>query len=280
MSEIIKLECGAVADFHVHPDYSIDAQGSLDDYCRRAFDIGLSEICFTTHYDANPERLDREGFMVINGQREKISDDTVRHYLDDIGRVHEEYGSIGLLVRSGMEFGYFAGCEKPLAELQSKIDLDFRLGSVHEIDGTCLCCASEALLLFKKYSLPELADRYFVLLDKAAASGCFDCLAHIDVYRRFGLAHYGDEVLTIHRGRIEKVFQTMAAGGVGFELNTSAIRHGHQEYYPAMEIVNLAREMGVPILTLGSDAHRPEDMALDFETAVNVAYELTPYVDE
>ena len=280
MSEIKRLECEAVADFHVHPDYSIDAKGTLDDFCRRAFDIGLSEICFTTHYDISPQRMDREGFMVIKGNRERVSEGTVRYYLEDIARVREEYGKIGLLVRGGMEFGFFVGCEKPLTALQTKIQLDFRLGAVHEIDGICMCCADEAPKLFAKFTLAQLADRYFELLDKAAASGCFDCLAHIDVYRRFGLAHYGEEVFGIHRGRIEKVFQTMAAQGVGFELNTSAIRHGHQEYYPTMEIVNLAREMGVPILTLGSDAHRLEDLALDFDTATSVAYELTPYVDE
>lgn len=280
MSEIKKLECEAVADFHVHPDYSIDARGSLDDFCRRAFDIGLSEICFTTHYDINPTRLEREGFIVINGQRGKVSMAAAQHYLNDVGRVREEYGKIGLLVRCGMEFGYFPGCEKELTEMQAQCQLHFRLGAVHEIDGHCMCCADEAPKLFAKYTLPQLADRYFELLDKAAASGCFDCLAHIDVYRRYGLGHYGDEVYSVHEGRIEKVFQTMAARGVGFELNTSAIRHGHQEYYPTMEIVNLARSMGVPILTLGSDAHRPDDLALDFDTASAVAYELTPYVDE
>ncbi|MDD4051723.1 MAG: hypothetical protein PHR28_07495, partial [candidate division Zixibacteria bacterium] len=73
---------------------------------------------------------------------------------------------------------------------------------------------------------------------------------------------------------------TMKANGVGFELNTSAIRHGHPEYYPAMEIVNLARAAGVQLIALGSDAHNPDQMALDFETAATVAYELFPYVDE
>ncbi|NMC42809.1 MAG: histidinol-phosphatase HisJ family protein [candidate division Zixibacteria bacterium] len=280
MSDRKRFEGDPIADFHIHPDYSIDAKGSIDDYCRRAFDIGLSEICFTTHYDADPSRADFEGAMVVGGQRVKISDEAVRRYLDDVDRAREEYGRIGLVVRSGMEFGYFPGCDREISRLQSKFPLEYRLGAVHTVGEHCICCKGEAPKLFAKLTVTQLADRYFELLTECAATGLFDCLAHIDAYRRYGLAHYGDEINTVHRGRIEKLFATMQAHGVGYELNTSAIRHGHAEYYPAMEIVNLARAAGVSLITLGSDAHHPDQLALDFETAATVAYELFPYVDE
>lgn len=279
MSERKQLD-GAVADCHIHPDYSFDAQGTVDEYCRAAFDAGLTEICFTTHFDPFPGRLEKEGYMVINGGREKLSVDSVRHYLDDVARVAEEYGKIGLLVRAGLEFGYYPGCEKLMQDLQKQVELYMRLCGVHLIDDRCICCKEEAAQVFASLSLTQFADRYFALLDQAAGTGLFDCLAHVDVYRRFGRSHYGDEILTIHRGRIEKLFDTMRAHGVGFEVNTSAIRHGLVEYYPTMEIINLAREHGIQLMTLGSDAHKPSDIALDFEAAMSVAYELTPYVDE
>jgi histidinol phosphatase-like PHP family hydrolase len=47
-----------------------------------------------------------------------------------------------------------------------------------------------------------------------------------------------------------------------------------------MEIINIARGCGVPIVAVGSDAHRPDDVAFDFETASQIAYELIPYCDE
>jgi histidinol-phosphatase (PHP family) len=269
-----------VGDYHIHPDYSVDAEGSLDDYCRMAFNLGLSEICFTTHYDVEPSRPDFESLMVIEGNKEKISDETLQHYFDNIGRVHMEYGGIGILIRSGLEFGFFDGCEKHFAKVQSKFPIHFRLGAVHSIDNLCICHRQEAAKLFSKMTLTQMADRYFEILDKCAATGLFDCMAHLDIYRRFGLEYYGEEINTIHRGRIEKLFQTMLMHDTGFELNTSAIRHGHMEYYPCMEIVNMARVAGVRLIALGSDAHRPDDLALDFEAASAVAYELLPYVDE
>jgi histidinol-phosphatase (PHP family) len=275
-----RLVCDAVSDHHVHCNYSFDAEGSIDQYCQRAMRIGLLEICFTSHYDADPERIDHEGYMVINGQREPLSDDAIKAYLDDLKRAYREYGPAGVMVKSGLEFGYFDGCEKPISELLARFPLDYRLGAVHSIDGYCICCKDDAQKVFAKYTLEQLADKYFATLDKCAATGLFHCLAHIDIYRRYGLEYYGDEVMTIHRGRIEKVFETMRKNHVGYELNTSAIRHGLAEYYPCMDIVNLARETSTPMVAIGSDAHRPDQLALDFDPASAVAYELIPYTDE
>lgn len=268
------------ADFHVHPDYSIDASGTIDEYCYAAISKMILEICFTTHYDADPQHLDKEGFIVINGNREKLSDDALDVYFSDIDRAHQEFGILGLMVRRGLEFGWFDGCAAEVRRVKSKFHLDYAIGGVHSIRDKCVCCHDSAPDLFKKMTLEQLADEYFRKLDEAASSGVFDCLAHIDVYRKYGLEYYGDDILTIHRGRIEKVFETMKKHNVGYEINTSAIRHGHSEYYPTMEIVNLAREMGVPLRSVGSDAHSPEQLGLDFETASCIAYELFPYVDE
>ncbi|MCK5125471.1 MAG: histidinol-phosphatase HisJ family protein [candidate division Zixibacteria bacterium] len=267
------------ADFHVHPDYSIDAKGSLDEYCEMALTKRLLELCFTTHYDADPKYAADDAFMVINGNKEKLSDETLTHYFENIRRVHEEYGMLGLMIRGGLEFGWYEGCEAEVTRIKNKFPVEFSIGGVHSVDGLCLCEESSKKL-FKNMPLEKLADKYFAKLEKCAASGVFDCLAHIDVYRKYGLEFYGDDILTIHRGRIEKLFDTMIVHNVGYEVNTSAIRHGHPEYYPTMEIVNLAREKGVLLRSLGSDAHCPEQLGLDFEVASSIIYDLFPYVDE
>ena len=280
MTKIKRLLNRSVSDHHVHPDYSFDAEGTLDDYCRMAADLGLREICFTPHYDADPQRREYEGFLKINGNHEELSDQSVKHYLDDIQRAAAEFWEIGVMVKGGFEFGYFPGCEKLIGGVKSKFKIDYSLGAVHSIDGLCLCTRDEAQQLFKKYTAAQIADRYFEALDNCAATGLFDCLAHIEIYRRHGLEYYGEEIMTIHRGRIEKLFETMNRHQVGFEINTSAIRHGHTQYYPNMDIVNMARAAGTPLIALGSDAHRPDQLALDFDAATAVAYDLVPYVDE
>ena len=268
------------ADFHVHPDYSIDAKGSLDDYCHAALDKRLLELCFTTHYDTDPAYADQDSFMVINGEKEKLSDETLAVYFADIKRAHQEYGCVGLMIRGGLEFGWYDGCEAEVRRVAAKFPLEYKIGAVHNIDGLCVCCDGAAQKLFGKLTLNQLADKYYAKLDACAAAGVFDCLAHIDVYRKYGLAYYGPEIMTIHQGRIEKLFATMKKHNVGYEMNTSGLRHGLTEYYPTMEIVNMAREAGVRLRSVGSDAHCPEQLGLDFEVAASAAYDLFPYVDE
>lgn len=280
MFEMQRVPIEMAADRHIHPNYSFDAEGTLDEYCEAALNACILEICFTTHYDADPRSIEREGFIVIEGKREPVSDDAVKVYVDDIARVHQEYGLLGLMVRPGIEFGWFDDCPKEVERLRSKFKLDYCLGAVHNLDSYCICWKDDVEKMSTAWSLDRLADEYFARLDRCAASGVFDSLAHLDIYRRFGREYYGPEIDHIHRGRIEKLFATMKAHGVGYEVNTSAIRHGHHEYYPCMEIVNLAREAGVTMRALGSDAHHPSQLGLDFEAASAMAYELFPYVDE
>jgi histidinol-phosphatase (PHP family) len=270
----------ALADYHIHPDFSIDSVGSVDDYCRAALQKGLAEICFTTHYDSNPKDPVNERMMQVNGVRLPVSFDTVQRYIETVAEAAERYYPSGLQVRCGIEVGYYRGCEKHIAELFDKFHFDYKLGSIHDVDDICLCCQHRFEKCFSRYNVEEMADKYFGLMHDAAKSRLFDAIAHIDVYKKYGLGFYGDSILTVHRGRIEPVFEVMAENGVGIEINTSALRKGHPEYYPSMEIVNLARSMGVAIVAIGSDAHTPDDVGFDFESAASIAYELFPYCDE
>ncbi len=269
-----------IGDFHVHPDYSFDAEGTIDEYCQKAVEKRLSELRFTTHFDADPKHIEREGYIRINGIKEKLTDDAMAVYFADISRAYQEYGPSGLTVVPGVEFGYFSGCEKVVNSLKEKFDIQYSLGAVHSIGDLCVCCADSAQKLFAKMTLDQMADAYFEQLNEAAGTGLFDCLAHLDVYRRFGTEYYGEAINNIHMGRIEKLFETMVRNNVGFELNSSALRHGLAEYYPTMDIINMARSAGVMLVSLGSDAHHPDQIAYDFEAASSIAYELFPYVDE
>lgn len=270
----------AVADYHVHPDFSIDAIGSIDDYCQSALKKGLVEICFTTHYDSNPDGPENDRKMRIDGNIVSLSFGAVEKYVKEVLLAHEKYFDQGLEVKCGIEVGYYPGCEAHISELFAKFPFQYKLGAIHDIDNICLCCQHRYESCFGRFNLDQMADRYFALADNAVRSGLFDSIAHIDVYKKYGLKYYGDDILTVHRGRIESVFSAMAEHNVGMELNTSSLRRGQKEYYPSMEIVNLARSLNVNISGIGSDAHTPNEVAYDFETATAIAYELFPYCDE
>lgn len=268
----------SLADFHVHPDFSFDAEGSVDEYCQAAMRMGLGEICFTTHYDSNPVVAEKDRCIKVNGQMLPASIDNLKPYVDAVFEAAEKY--YPPIVRCGIEVGYYPGCEDEISRLFKKYPFYYRLCAVHEVDDYQICYKGHFEEKSKKVRLNELADRYFTLVRQAVESGLFDSIAHIDIYKRYGLQFYGDEVLTIHRGRIEDVFEAMIKNDVGIEINTSALRKGLNEYYPSMEIVNMAHKAGVRILAIGSDAHRPEEIGYDLDAAATVAPELFPYTDE
>jgi len=270
----------AMADYHIHPDFSVDAVGSIDDYCRAALEKGLVEICFTTHYDANPTGSEGDRRMRVDGKIVPLSFDTVGRYVDTVNAVQGEYFAQGLEVRCGIEVGYYPGCEEHIRELFQKFPFHYKLAAIHEIEDICLCCQNQIETCFSRFPMEEMANQYFVLMEQAVESRLFDAVAHFDVYKKYGLQYYGEEILKVHRGRVEPVFAAMARAEVGLEINTSALRKGHVEYYPTMEIVNLARQAGVHIAAIGSDAHSPDEVGFDFEAAAGIAYELFPYCDE
>ncbi len=270
----------AISDYHVHPNFSIDAEGSIDEHCRAALKAGLKEICFTTHYDNDPEYNSRDRSIVINGQPEPLSDTAIEKYIAALKAADKEYFPIGLAVRVGIEVGYFYGCEEGTARLFNRHQFDYKLVGIHDIDHVCFCSKKEAERCFREYDMDQFADLYFEQAKAAAECGLFDAIAHLDVYRRYGMAHYGEPLLKIHEGRIEPVFEVMARTGTGFEINTAAYRHGLNEFYPTMPIINLARSMGVPVRAIGSDAHRPEQVGQNLDMAAAVAHEIFPYTDE
>jgi len=268
----------SLADFHIHPEFSFDAKGTIDEYCIEANKRGLGEICFTTHYDTNPAISEDDRRIKLNGQLVPATIENLKPYVDAVFEAAEKY--YPPIVRCGIEVGYYPGCEDEIARLFETYPFYYKLCAIHEVENIELCYKKSMEQKTKQISLETLADKYFDIVDKAAGSGLFDCIAHIDIYKKHGLEFYGDDVLTIHRGRIEPVFKTMVKNDVGFEINTSGLRKGLNEYYPTMDIVNMARKAGVRIMAIGSDAHRPEDVGYDFEMAATIAYDLFPYTDE
>jgi len=48
------------------------------------------------------------------------------------------------------------------------------------------------------------------------------------------------------------------------------LRRGNPEPYPSMQILQRARDAGVRVFTVGSDAHRPADLGNGLDSAVQV----------
>jgi len=249
-----------LADFHIHPDYSIDAEGSIGQYCDRALKIGLGVICFTAHYDSNPKRAEIDGYWRYNGNRAKLSDSIVEKYIKDIQKARETYNRLSLDLFCGLEIDYYQGVEEEVERLRAKFPLDFVIGSVHCLDDIAISDESEAPSYFVRRSVDQMADNYFELLLMAARCRGFDCLGHLDYYIRYGREYYGDLINEIEVERFDPVFNMLKKNGIGIEINTSPFKRGGDTFHPSSEIIDRAINCGVAIMSAGSDCHRPADL--------------------
>ncbi|MEO0077408.1 MAG: histidinol-phosphatase HisJ family protein [candidate division WOR-3 bacterium] len=254
-------------DYHVHPDFSHDARGSVADYCRRAVETGIEEICFTTHYEPDPERAGIE-HVRVGGERRTVDSAWPWDYLAAIEESRRQFPS--LIVRAGVEVGYEKGLEGKISDFLSRYQFDFVLCGTHFVNHIAITSGAE-LEEFKTRYLPLgaewFAETFFGYVRAAVGSGLFDCIAHIDIYRKYIAPLFGGELEAACRSRLQRAVEQVAAAGIGLEVNTAGLRRGGGETYPPEWVVRAARDAGVRTFTIGSDAHRPEDLGAGVDDA-------------
>ncbi len=254
-------------DYHVHPDFSQDAQGSIRDYCRRAQELGLEEICFTTHYEPDPKRHDRE-FVRVGGRPVPVDSDWPKAYFAEIEAGRREFPKV--TIRAGVEVGYEIGLEDTIGDFLNAYPFDFVLGAVHCLDHVALTSSKEleaAVRDFGDKEPEEIVTRYFDYIQAAADSRLFDCMAHLDIYRKYIQPLFGPRFGKCADNFIGGALKHIAQAGIGIEVNTSAFRRGMVEPYPKEKIIRMAWDTGIRSFTTGSDAHRTGDLGSGIERA-------------
>jgi histidinol-phosphatase (PHP family) len=228
----------------------------------------LAEICFTTHYEPHPARTDIE-HVRVSGVVQPVASNWADAYFADLSSAATEFP--GLVVLAGVEVGYEPGLEGVISDFLRRYPFDFVLGSVHCLDHIAITAGDE-LERFKSELLPlgpELfAERYFHNLRAAAGTQLFDCLGHLDIYRKYIQPLFDSRFTEAADSLLPSALKFVAESGTGIEVNSSALRRGNPEPYPEAHILRMAWDSGVRVFTVGSDAHRPADLGKGLETAV------------
>ncbi|MHA1962748.1 MAG: histidinol-phosphatase HisJ family protein [Candidatus Thorarchaeota archaeon] len=263
----MKLGNEIMLDYHVHPNYSIDAEGSLEEFCRAALQKGLREIAFTTHLDSDPETDD----CIVRVEGELIdvrSSFWLEHYESSIRQMGDIFSEQGLEVRLGVEVDIYPGVEERLPERFHSTDFDIIIGSVHLIDHLAISAKDRASEIFSKYSLHEMGKKYFATLEDSITSSFFDIIGHLDLYRRFGEQHYGADILELWIPYLDRIASKMKKHNVGFEVNTSPLRRGQDKTMPERALVKALSERAISTVIVGSDAHIPKNIGAGVPEAI------------
>lgn len=169
--------------------------------------------------------------------------------------------------RVGLEISYRPEREKEIRELLRTYNFDFLIGSIHHIDDWMF----DHPRYFSGYALwdaSELYQTYFGLVERMALSGLFDVVGHLDLVKVFGVRPMDDI-----RDYVEASLKAIAESGMVVEVNTAGIFKPCKEIYPAKELLEKCYIMNIPV-TLGSDAHEPEEVARGFSLARQILYQV------
>lgn len=239
-----------LADYHTHSICSPDGHASLSEMARSGLDTGLSELCLTDHCDL----VDFHGNPVHSYNWAPVEEQLALARPQFAGR---------LTIKMGLELG--EAWENPAlaAQITSHPGLDFVLGSIHNLSsvegGTDL-----GMVNYKsEEQCCDVLDKYFTAMESLVELPCFDILSHVN----YPLRYMGRDGFTLslapYEERLRVILTKLVDQGRGIELNTCRGTIVEEWRW----ILELYKDCGGTLITLGSDAHYPPHVAAGFYQA-------------
>ncbi len=165
----------------------------------------------------------------------------------------------------GMELDWLPSKREWMDNLVRSAPYDYVLGSLHYIDGY----STSNIPLWQKW--PDTPSRfgrfeaYFSEMVNMVKSGLIQIASHPD-FIKFRV--WPDFQLWLEskgsRDYLAAALESMVRHDVAMEINAAGLRRDFHEPYPCPVIMRMARQAGVRI-TFGSDAHKPEEVAMDID---------------
>jgi histidinol-phosphatase (PHP family) len=237
-------------DYHMHSSFSGDCNVDMEEMVKGAISKGVAEICFTEHvdYDYPDDSIEFDFDKQKYGER-----------INELrGRYDEQ-----IRIRKGIEIGVQPHLLGRYDNMLNGESFDFIICSMHTVARKGLHYGD----LFKRMTVEEAFLKYYdELLHCVKNYTNYSILGHIDLIKRYAPEVVDNDFHDILR----EIFNVIIPVGKGIELNTSGVRYGLPNGLPSDDILRLYKECGGEIITLGSDAHKPEDIAFDFKESLKL----------
>jgi histidinol-phosphatase (PHP family) len=232
-------------DYHTHHERCGHARGGIEDYVRAALALGLEEIGISDH--APIYWLDGDHAMPGTAMRRS----ELEGYVEEVLTLKQRYAG-RIAVRLGLESDYHPEFEAEYREVLFRYPFDYVIGSVHQ----CLGVHIYDQRRWQAGADPaEVYAEYFRLVRLSARSGLFDVLGHVTGIMAYGPRPPADAL----EREFAETAAVLAQTGVAVEVNTSGLRKGGPEPFPAGALLRRCLEAGVPV-TYGSDSHQPSEV--------------------
>lgn len=241
-------------DYHIHSNYSADCSTPMEKSIEQAIALNLKEICFTEHIDYEYPDPTIDFHLDLSGYDIKIK------------QLQEKYQD-RISIKKGVEIGVQPYLLKRYKNLMDKEYFDFVICSMHTADKKDLHSGD----FFKGKSTIEAYETYYKeLLYCVKNFKGFSILGHLDLVKRYQAEPRNHDFSEI----ISAIFNEIIPAGKGIELNTSGVRYGLNSGLPSTDILQLYKENGGEIITLGSDSHSEQTIAYHFQDSLQLLDQL------
>jgi histidinol-phosphatase (PHP family) len=236
-------------DYHMHTNFSEDAEDTPEAMCQRAIQLGVPEIGFSEHWDVGPYEKNPRFFKLET-------------WYAELQRLRG-LSTGQLIIRAGIEIAEPHLYSLETAEVLGRAPFDYVIGSVH-FDGPNFMFNGE---YFNTHTADEVYSSYFSEMDRMVRTAEIDIVAHFDIPARAGKPIFGYEPAR-YEEKIRSALKTIIERGLALDINVSGLRKPAQIIMPDPLILKWYAEMGGQRVTLGSDAHRIAEVSLHLEQAI------------
>lgn len=231
------------ANMHIHSKYSYDSDLDLLDIAQDLSESNFKYAAITDHVDFN-----------YDNTLEIMKRIKLRNL--EIDLINEKYqGKIKLL--KGIEISEPYLYQEQVKSLE-ELELDYILGSIHEIERNATTLAE------KKHVTKGYYDKVLKLIE----FGNVDAIGHLDYINRYLKNDYSD------RNQLIEVLLAAIEKGLILEINTSGRRRTSFDMFPSIDKLLLYRQLGGTSVTIGTDAHRREELTDNYGPTMVLTREL------
>jgi histidinol-phosphatase (PHP family) len=247
-------------DYHTHHVRCGHAVGTLEEYVQRGIAMGLQQLGLSDHMPL----LHVDPATYLEGMAMPM--DELPRYFEEAKQLQHKYKD-QIDIRVGLEGDFIEGYEEQIERIVTGYDWDYVIGSVHFL-GEWDVTDFRQLAGWEGKDIYSVYEQYYDAIQKAAKTGFYDYIGHVDVIKRF---EFKPEVETLSLAK--RALDTIHAHGLAIELNASGLRTPVKEMFPSRDVLAYAVELGIP-LTIGSDAHHPDKLCNYFDQAHALLREL------
>ena len=245
-------------DQHVHTKISHDGISPIEDYLNHAKEKNVEEITFTEHFDD------------YKGVETDLKTLDVREYKE---KYLSKKDDSKVKTNFGIEIGLRPESYDLISNTVKNNNFDFIIGSSHITCGKDMAYDKS---FFEDLTPHEAVIKYLteVLENIRLYDIEFDVYGHLDYVIRYIIKNYGNVMTKIDYNEFQEILTeiliSLISRDKGIEINTSGIRYGLGYPHPNIEIIKRYKELGGKIITIGSDAHKVEDLSSNFEDVYDI----------